>query len=261
MTDLHDLLEHEAARIDEELTHYDAAAEDAFVRKFAERVATEQADQRRASPARAVGHRSSGPQGAAGPTPLTTAPTARTTPGRTETPLSSAACRAQLRLQPHHLCRSITAAGSGKVLKGDRALEIGCVFYTRDSEAMAERWWRAAADGGDESAPHLLAVLLTTICRTDNAAQLHIDPHHVWAGTADDDTIRLAADLTLGWDPTNGNFGGQTLKIDTSGHSGYWDPHSESLANQGKIIAGRTPSTIDNHKGDSDAINYVVPGL
>ncbi|MGW4808748.1 hypothetical protein [Kitasatospora sp. NPDC004272] len=171
MTDLHDLLEREAARIDEELTHYDAAAEDAFVRKFAERVATEQADQRRASPARAVGHRSSGPQGAAGPAPVTAAPTARTTPGRTETPLSSAACRAELRLQLHHLCRSITAAGSGKALQGERALEIGCAFYTRGSEAMAEWWWRSAADGGDESAPHLLAVLLTTICREEEAGQ------------------------------------------------------------------------------------------
>ncbi|MFI1524472.1 alpha/beta hydrolase, partial [Kitasatospora cineracea] len=119
----------------------------------------------------------------------------------------------------------------------------------------------AAAAGGQGLQADDIVAIASPGMTTDNAAQLHIDPNHVWAGTADDDNIGLAADLTLGWDPTNGNFGGRTLKIDTSGHSGYWDLRSESLANQGKIIAGRKPSTIDNHGGDSDAANYIVPGL
>ncbi|MFC9326617.1 hypothetical protein [Kitasatospora sp. NPDC057015] len=38
---------------------------------------------------------------------------------------------------------------------------------------------------------------------------------------------------------------GNNIKIDTHGHSGYWDQASASLLNQGKIIAGRPPATVD----------------
>ncbi|MFB7949910.1 alpha/beta hydrolase [Kitasatospora phosalacinea] len=143
-----------------------------------------------------------------------------------------------------------------RVSEGDHRSHLTVIGHSYGTTAVG-----AAAAGGQGLQADDIVAIASPGMTTDNAAQLHIDPDHVWAGTADDDNIRLAADLTLGWDPTNGNFGGQTLKIDTSGHSGYWDPHSESLANQGKIIAGRTPSTIDNHRGDSDAVNHVVPGL
>ncbi|MFD7979041.1 alpha/beta hydrolase [Streptomyces sp. NPDC059071] len=73
----------------------------------------------------------------------------------------------------------------------------------------------------------------------DRADQLHVSPSHLWAGAAPDDQIvNWTAGKTLGADPKEPDFGGQRMYVDTSGHSGYWDDHSQSLENQGRVIAG-----------------------
>nr|WP_237419077.1 alpha/beta hydrolase [Kitasatospora sp. SID7827] len=100
----------------------------------------------------------------------------------------------------------------------------------------------AAAGGAGLGADDIVAVASPGMTAA-RAADLHIDPAHVWAGTAADDRVRLATGTTLGADPTGADFGGRTFGVDTSGHSGYWAAGSESLANQGRIIAGRTPAT------------------
>jgi hypothetical protein len=69
---------------------------------------------------------------------------------------------------------------------------------------------------------------------------LHVDPHHVWAGAADDDFVPnvLGRPGVHGDVPNDVKFGANQYHVDTSGHSGYWDPASESLRNQARIIAG-----------------------
>ncbi|BDM73045.1 hypothetical protein HEK616_65320 [Streptomyces nigrescens] len=74
-----------------------------------------------------------------------------------------------------------------------------------------------------------------------SASDLHVGADHFYTGIADDDFIRQAQDLTLGPDPNTTAFGGTRFVTDTHGHSGYWDDKSESLANQGRIIAGHEP--------------------
>ncbi|MFE5586947.1 hypothetical protein [Kitasatospora sp. NPDC056531] len=79
------------------------------------------------------------------------------------------------------------------------------------------------------------------------AWQLNVDPKHVWVGTAKDDFIQMVTGTVLGDGPQYRDFDAQRIQIDTSGHGGYWDmgPNgaaSESLANQGRIIASRQPT-------------------
>ncbi|MFD8785527.1 alpha/beta hydrolase [Kitasatospora sp. NPDC059599] len=102
----------------------------------------------------------------------------------------------------------------------------------------------AAAAGGDGlGADDVVAIASPgmTVRRSD---QLHVEPGHFWTGRATDDPIELAAGLSLGADPMTDRFGGNNLRVDTSGHSGYWDGGSESLANQGRIIVGAKPTTV-----------------
>lgn len=82
----------------------------------------------------------------------------------------------------------------------------------------------------------------------DHAKDLQMDPDHVWAGWAPDDIVStVASDKTLGENPADKEFGGKIFDVDTSGHGGYWDDGSESLANQGRIIAGMPPRPGDYH--------------
>ncbi|MFF0555641.1 alpha/beta hydrolase [Streptomyces sp. NPDC004266] len=77
----------------------------------------------------------------------------------------------------------------------------------------------------------------------DRADQLHVSPSHLWAGAAPDDgVVNWTAGKTLGADPKEPEFGGQRMYVDTSGHSGYWNDGSQSLNNQGRIIAGKQPN-------------------
>ncbi|WP_369183461.1 alpha/beta hydrolase [Streptomyces sp. Y1] len=75
------------------------------------------------------------------------------------------------------------------------------------------------------------------------AGQLNVNPDHLWIGEASDDPTRLVGGFSLGPSPHVAGFGGNNIHIDTSGHGGYWDEGSDSLKNQGKIIAGKPPRT------------------
>ncbi|WAL75379.1 alpha/beta hydrolase [Kitasatospora sp. YST-16] len=140
-----------------------------------------------------------------------------------------------------------------RTAQGDHRSNLTVIGHSYGTTAVG-----AAAAGGQGLQADDIVAIASPGMDTDNAANLHINPDHFWAGTADDDNISLVTGATLGPDPTLGAFGGQTLGIDTHGHSGYWDPDSESLNNQGRIIAGRRPNTVDNHRDEPSAI---VPGL
>ncbi|MFF8775272.1 alpha/beta hydrolase [Kitasatospora sp. NPDC015120] len=75
------------------------------------------------------------------------------------------------------------------------------------------------------------------------ADQLTVNPDHLWIGEATDDATRVVGGFSLGPSPHIAGFGGHNIVIDTSGHGGYWDDESQSLKNQGKIIAGQPPAT------------------
>ncbi|MEU9175207.1 alpha/beta hydrolase [Streptomyces sp. NPDC048420] len=98
----------------------------------------------------------------------------------------------------------------------------------------------ASGDGGLDA--DSIAVVGSPGMTVDRADQLNVAPGHVYVGQASDDNINLAQGLTLGGDPTDADWGGFRFNTDTSGHRGYWDDCSESLNNQGRIIAGRQPS-------------------
>ncbi|WP_405366088.1 alpha/beta hydrolase [Kitasatospora sp. NBC_00039] len=75
------------------------------------------------------------------------------------------------------------------------------------------------------------------------AEQLTVNPDHLWIGEATDDATRLVGGFSLGPSPHIAGFGGHNIKVDTSGHGGYWDEETESVLNQGRIIAGQKPTT------------------
>ncbi|MEU7121352.1 alpha/beta hydrolase [Streptomyces zaomyceticus] len=78
--------------------------------------------------------------------------------------------------------------------------------------------------------------------QVDRAADLGIKGDHVWAMVAEEDNVPTGGSLVgLGDDwvvPTDPEFGGNVMKTDTIGHSGYWDDNSLSLNNQAKVIVG-----------------------
>jgi uncharacterized protein YukE len=91
-----------------------------------------------------------------------------------------------------------------------------------------------------------------------HAGQLMADPRHVWAGSAGDDPVSDTRDVTRwvngipivgpfisqayeqghGVSPHEERFGANQYRVDTSGHTHYWDPDSESLRNQAQILVG-----------------------
>ena len=71
----------------------------------------------------------------------------------------------------------------------------------------------------------------------DSAGQLNTAFDHVWAGANWDDPVQNAPGH--GPDPTDTSFGANDFQTNTSGHSGYWDPESESLKNQARIMTGQ----------------------
>ncbi|MBD0670115.1 alpha/beta hydrolase [Streptomyces sp. CBMA156] len=125
-----------------------------------------------------------------------------------------------------------------RVAHGEPKTHLTWMAHSYGTYAVGE----AAQDAGGLHADDILAlgspgmgVLL--------ADQLNIDPDHVWAGTATDDPIRAVGSTVLGTAPHIAGFGGHNIKVDTSGHDGYWTQDSESLKNIGKIIAGVPPTT------------------
>ncbi|WP_240351549.1 alpha/beta hydrolase [Streptomyces olivoreticuli] len=81
------------------------------------------------------------------------------------------------------------------------------------------------------------------------AADLGIDPHHMWAmkGGGSDNFVREGGRLVgLGDDwtiPTDKSFGANVMKSDAKDHGGFWDENGEkasvSLKNQARVIVGR----------------------
>ncbi|MGW0548993.1 alpha/beta hydrolase [Streptomyces altiplanensis] len=109
----------------------------------------------------------------------------------------------------------------------------------------------AAASGGDGLGADDVVVVGSPGMTVDHASDLNMDAGHVWAGYAEDDPVTdEAADLTLGENPAEEEFGGRVFDVDTEGHSGYWDEGSESLRNQGRIIVGQPPSEGQHREND-----------
>ncbi|HEX5567301.1 MAG TPA: alpha/beta hydrolase [Streptomyces sp.] len=77
------------------------------------------------------------------------------------------------------------------------------------------------------------------------ASDLGIDPDHMWAmgGPGNDQIVRQGGRFVgLGdnWIiPTDKSFGGNIMKSDSDGHSGFWDAESLSLRNQAAVITGK----------------------
>jgi hypothetical protein len=104
---------------------------------------------------------------------------------------------------------------------------------------------------------------------TDNARNLHIDPHHVWAGSAPDDPVSNPVghaalvrgavgplfgpaltgfeDADHGPSPQYAGFGANWYVTDTSGHSDYWNANTESIRNQARVIVGAYSDVGLNH--------------
>ncbi|MER8185140.1 alpha/beta hydrolase [Kitasatospora sp. NPDC094015] len=101
----------------------------------------------------------------------------------------------------------------------------------------------AARGGGGLHADEIVALAAPGL-GVDRASGLQADPAHVWVGTARDDGIQAVAGTVFGAEPQSRPFGARRIEVDTSGHSGYWEPGSESLRNQGRIITGRPPTTV-----------------
>ncbi|MFJ9609674.1 alpha/beta hydrolase [Kitasatospora sp. NPDC101176] len=129
-----------------------------------------------------------------------------------------------------------------RVAEGDNGL---CSHLTLMGHSYGTYVVGAAARDGGANVDDIIA-LGSPGMGVDKASELNIDPRHVWVGTAKDDFIQTFTGTVFGEGPQNGVFGGQRIQIDTSGHGGYWDmgPNgaSESLDNQGRIIAGRPPT-------------------
>jgi len=70
------------------------------------------------------------------------------------------------------------------------------------------------------------------------AAELNIDPRHVWAGRGDYDAVPWLGQFSHGTQPHSPEFGANRFYVDTTGHSAYWTPDSHSLRNQARILVG-----------------------
>ncbi|MFD9865865.1 alpha/beta hydrolase [Streptomyces niveus] len=81
--------------------------------------------------------------------------------------------------------------------------------------------------------------------QADRALDLGVGADHVWAMGApwDDQGVRQGGRLVglgdNGIIPTDMRFGGNVMKSDSAGHSGFWDANSQSLRNQAAVITGR----------------------
>lgn len=81
--------------------------------------------------------------------------------------------------------------------------------------------------------------------QADHAADLGVGAKHVWAmgGPWDDQVVRQGGRLMglgdNGVIPTDESFGGNIMKNDSGGHTGFWDDNSLSIRNQAAVIAGQ----------------------
>ncbi|MCF2528614.1 alpha/beta hydrolase [Yinghuangia soli] len=101
---------------------------------------------------------------------------------------------------------------------------------------------------------------------TSHVSQMNMQNGHVWSGAASDDYVaRLpqAAEAAayapipgapaipgaypMGAAPQDVDYGANRFDVDTSGHSNYWDPGSESVRNIGAITVGNYQDVTLNH--------------
>ncbi|MBK3594674.1 MULTISPECIES: alpha/beta hydrolase [Streptomyces] len=81
--------------------------------------------------------------------------------------------------------------------------------------------------------------------QADHAADLGVGADHVWAMGApwDDQVVRQGGRLMglgdNGVIPTDESFGGNIMESDSGGHTGFFDGESDSMRNQGAVIAGQ----------------------
>ncbi|WP_372407950.1 alpha/beta hydrolase [Streptomyces luteireticuli] len=147
-----------------------------------------------------------------------------------------------------------------RAAQGERHGRLTVIGHSYGSTTMGA----GAAGGRGLEADNIIA-LGSPGLTVEHARDLHVDPRHVYIGTADDDGIKRAADKTLGIDPATSTFGAQRIRVDTSGHSGYWDwadskTPSESLVNQGRIITGsQAPTTTGYEPAPFGRPGYDMP--
>ncbi|PKV85989.1 alpha/beta hydrolase [Streptomyces sp. TLI_146] len=121
--------------------------------------------------------------------------------------------------------------------QGDQPTHLTVLGHSYGSTTVG-----AADVGGDGLGADDAVVLGSPGLTVKRADQLHMDPRHLWVGAASDDLVsNVLSGASLGADPKDPGFGAQRMYVDTSGHSGYWDGGSQSLENQGRIIAGKEP--------------------
>lgn len=103
-----------------------------------------------------------------------------------------------------------------------------------------------AMSHGDGLAVTDVVVVGSPGMRVGSIDELGIDPRHVWAGAADNDPVAgwIAHD-SHGADPHLPEFGANRFHVAThqdvgyfEPHGMYWDPDSESLRNQARIVTG-----------------------
>ncbi|MGC5331888.1 alpha/beta hydrolase [Micromonospora sp. DT62] len=125
-----------------------------------------------------------------------------------------------------------------------------------------------AASNGDGLAVDDMIAVGSPGMRVENAGEFNIDPRHVWAGAAADDTVVARPEETIGWldrvpvvgewmvdglvgihgpAPHDPEFGGNVLHVDTSGHSGYWAQNSQMLRSQAAVIVGDYEAAALDH--------------
>jgi hypothetical protein len=133
-----------------------------------------------------------------------------------------------------------------RAAQGDRHGHITVIGHSYGSTTVG-----AAAAGGHGLGADDIVAVGSPGMTVDRARDLNIDPSHVWVGAASDDgVIDGFSDLTLGDNPAEEPFGGRNFEVDTHGHSGYWDRGSDSLDNQGRIIAGKPPTEVPKQDND-----------
>ncbi|MFD6987904.1 alpha/beta hydrolase [Streptomyces sp. NPDC059943] len=83
--------------------------------------------------------------------------------------------------------------------------------------------------------------------QVSNADQMDVPKGHVWNQEADGDVVPDIGRFGHGgtdWNgaftiPSDERFGANQLQTDTEGHSDYWKENTESLRNQGLVVAGK----------------------
>ncbi|MQA85014.1 MAG: hypothetical protein GEV03_10415 [Streptosporangiales bacterium] len=124
-----------------------------------------------------------------------------------------------------------------RAAQGGEHHHVTAVGHSYGSTVVGE-----AAKSGDGLAVDDIAVAGSPGMHVDHVRDLKIDPQHVWAGHAEGDAISGWAGSIPGIhnnEPSDEDFGANRYHVDTHGHSGYWDPNSESLRNQARIITGQ----------------------